>query len=155
MKKVLILLIINIFLVLVQGSFLRELVAAVLMPNLVIAFAFAFFFADREYLALTSAFIGGLLLDLFGFSIIGFSSLIIIASLIFFKFVKQYLFRGWVANLILVFLTQILYANILSGFSQTGHQLLYTGLTTLIFSILFLLINEKVLSYFKKSGYLS
>ncbi len=155
MKKILILLVVNIFLVLIQVSFLRELVGPVLMPNLVIAFAFAFFFADREDLALTSAFIGGLLLDLFWFSIIGFSPLIIIASLIFFKFVKQYLFRGWVANLILVFLTQVIYSNILSGFSQTSQQSFYTGLTTLIFSILFLLINEKILSYFKKSGYLS
>ena len=118
MKKVLILLIVNIFLVLIQGSFLRELMGSAFMPNLVVAFAFAFFFADREDLALTSAFIGGLLQDLFGFSIVGISSLVIIGALIFFKFVKQYLFRGWMANFILVFLTQVLYVSVLLGLSR-------------------------------------
>ena len=155
MKKVLILLIVNIFLVLIQGSFLRELMGSAFMPNLVVAFAFAFFFADREDLALTSAFIGGLLQDLFGFSIVGISSLVIIGALIFFKFVKQYLFRGWMANFILVFLTQVLYVSVLSGFSRPSGELLYTGISTLLFSILLFLANEKVLSYFKKSGYLS
>ena len=155
MKKVLILLIVNIFLVLIQGSFLRELMGSAFMPNLVVAFAFAFFFADREDLALTSAFIGGLLQDLFGFSIVGISSLVIIGALIFFKFVKQYLFRGWMANFILVFLTQVLYVSVLSGFSRPGGELLYTGISTLLFSIFLFLANEKVLSYFKKPGYLS
>lgn len=155
MRKFLILLIINIFLVLVQGSFLRELVGPALTPNLIIAFAFSLFFAEREDLALISAFMGGLLLDLLGFSIVGISPLLIIAGLIFYKFVKQYLFKGWFTNVALVFLTQIMYVNILSGFSQPKSELIYTGLSTLVFSILLLLANEKVLNLFKKSGYLS
>ena len=114
MKRFFSLLIINIFLVLLQNSFFSEIFGVALNPNLIVGFAFALFFLDREDLYLMSGFLGGILLDLFGFSIVGLSALVITGILILFNYIRRYLFKGWVSNIVLVILGQILYVTLLS-----------------------------------------
>lgn len=153
MKKFLIIVFVNILLVLLQTAFLRELVGASATPNLVLAFSFSLFFMDLENLSLMSAFVGGLLLDLFGFSIVGLTPLVITGSLVLVTFVKRYLFRGWISNLLLVFLAQLIYLGVISGAFSLDSTALYSSTTTLFLSLAFYLINQNFTWFFDQRGY--
>lgn len=153
MKKVLTIILLNILLVLIQTSFLRELLGDFIAPNLVISFAYALLFMNFEDTSLMSIFIGGLLLDLFGFSIVGLSPLILTGTLILFRYIKKYLFRGWLSNLVLIFLAEAVYSNVILGFSQDFFSSWKVGISTLVFGLLFYFINLKFKDFFGKSGY--
>lgn len=153
MKKFLVITFVNILLVLLQSSFLRELVGPSNTPNLVLAFSFSLFFMDFEDMSLMSAFIGGLFLDFFGFSIVGLTPLIITGSLLLFTFVKRYLFRGWVSNVLLVFLAQIIYLGMISGVFSLNPPALYSATSTLLLSLVFYFINKSFSGFYGTSGY--
>jgi len=136
MKRFISLLGINLVLVLLQYSFFRELFGANYNPNLVLALAFTLFFLDQEDLYLMSGFIGGIVLDLFGFSIVGLSALVITGTLILFHYIRRYLFRGWLSNIVLVILGQIVYVTLLSGAFLVTRASLQSGVSTLLVAFL-------------------
>ncbi|MBT6401785.1 hypothetical protein HN803_08290 [candidate division WWE3 bacterium] len=153
MKKNLTVTFINIILVLIQGSFLRELMGPEIAPNLVIAFAYSLLFMGFEDISLTSIFMGGLFLDLFGFNIVGLSPLVLTGSLILFKYVKKYLFRGWLSNIVIVFLAELIYSFVIFGFSQGLFSTWRGALSTLIFSLIFYMLNQRFKNFFGRAGY--
>jgi hypothetical protein len=153
MKRFIILFALNIVLVLIQNSFLGELFGFSYSPNLVLALAYSLFFMDLNDLSLMSGFIGGLLLDLFGFSIVGLSALTITGTLVLFTYVKRYLFRGWTSNLVLVFLAQIVYINMLIGAGSLPRPVIISGLSTLVFSLGFYLLVQSFAGYLGKPGH--
>ena len=144
---------VNLILALLQSSFLRELVGVSFTPNLVIAFAASLFFMDLEDLSLMSALLGGIFLDFFGFSIVGLTPLIITGSLVLFTFVKKYLFRGWISNVVVVFLTQVVYMGLISGQFSSASSVLYSAFATFIFSIIFYFINQGFSEFYGESGH--
>lgn len=147
MKRFFVLLIINIVLVMLQNSFFAELFGANSNPNLVLAFAFGLFFLDREDFYLMSGFLGGVLLDLFGFSIVGLSALVITGTLILFSYIRRYLFKGWLSNIVLVFVAQITYIALLSGSMSVTKPTFFSGISTMLISVVFYIITQNFGGY--------
>ena len=109
MKKALLLLFINLILVLLQISFFGELLPSVYVPNLILSFSFAILFADLSDASYMSAFIGGLMLDLLTFGIIGVSSLTFVGFLFLFSFVRRYVSKNVLTNSLGVVVLQSIY----------------------------------------------
>lgn len=152
-RKVLTITFINIILVLFQGSFLRELMGPELVPNLVLAFAYSLLFLGFEDISIMSIFIGGLFLDLFGFTIVGLSPLILTGGIILFRYIRKYLFRGFISNIVIVFLAELIHSFMILGLSHSFFSTWRLGLTTLIFGGIFFLINQKFKTFFGRAGY--
>lgn len=153
MKRVIFLIFINIVLVLFQSSMFSELFGVASNPNLVLAFAFALYFLDLDDMGIISAFIGGIWLDLFGFSIVGISSVTMVGSLLFFIYVKRYLFRGFASNIVSVIVSQSVYLLFLNGNVLNFSQYLKSGFYTTLSAIVIYYIFRKFSRYFFPSGY--
>jgi len=111
-KKILIVLTLNIFLSLVQISFVPFLFLTKIYVNLILAFAFALLALNKTKEAYTSALLGGLLMDILGVVFIGISSFfyctsLYIAYFIHEKFIKKY------AVLFLIIPVELLYQLII------------------------------------------
>jgi len=114
MKKYAIILLINIVLALLQLSFFSELLGVNFMPNFILAFSFAFLISDKFELSMFCAFTGGLFLDLFGVSTLGFSSLILCILLIVTYQMKSSVFRGQITLGFFILLSSVFYTFALS-----------------------------------------
>jgi cell shape-determining protein MreD len=112
MKKILILIVSNLILALMQLSFFPNLISVQI--NLVLALSMAFFMIGSNKASIQSAFVGGLILDLFGIDVIGISPLVFILFIMIFNFVRNHTFNSWYFNLFLVFLASISYTNVMS-----------------------------------------
>jgi len=154
MKKALLLLFINLILVLLQISFFGELLPSVYVPNLILSFSFAILFADLSDASYMSAFIGGLMLDLLTFGIIGVSSLTFVGFLFLFSFVRRYVSKNVLTNSLGVVVLQSIYVWFILGFKAIGiSKLLISGVVTLLAVFMFQFILKGFLDYLGRSGY--
>ncbi|KKS21866.1 MAG: hypothetical protein UU80_C0018G0002 [candidate division WWE3 bacterium GW2011_GWA1_41_8] len=145
MKKYISLSFINIVLVLLQTSFLFEFFGSAANPNIVLAFSFSLLFLGRKEEALFSAFVGGLLLDLSGFTIPGLSPLIFLSSIYLGIFIRKYIFKNWSLQFVTVMLSTFLYKQFV-GFSQNLFTIeAVTGLLLTAFAVfIFYLLNSSL-----------
>lgn len=143
MKKILLLLFINFILALFQSSFFFEIFGSISAPNLILAFSISLIALNRTNTSLQSAFVGGLLLDLFTFNVIGSSSVLIIALIYISLYIQNYLFRGLYISILSLFVSSILYNLFITfNFNQNVFQLIYGGILTCIFGLIFFYINK-------------
>lgn len=147
MRKIILLIVVNIILVALQQSFIPEWIG--LHVNLVLAFAMSFFVMEKSKTALVSAFIGGLVLDLLGFGIVGKSSLVFVLVILIFDFVRDHAFNKWYFNLFFVFLSSLIY-SFFAGLPKVlfSSYELFSAVGTLLASLFFyylLLRYKKVL----------
>lgn len=152
MKRVIAFIIINLILVLIQESFLGNLLGT-FTPNLVLAFAFSFLILNLDDIGFMNAFIGGVLLDLFGFETIGLSSLVFVGSLMMYFFIRKYLFRGWIFTIFSSFVVNILYLYVVSGFSASSRLLINSSASTALFAMFFFFSIRNLSGYFDNSEY--
>lgn len=152
MKRILGFVIINLIFVLIQESFLSNLFGT-FTPNLVLALAFSFIFLNLTEVGFMNAFIGGILLDLFGFETVGISSLIFITSLMVFLFARKYLFRGLVFSLFSSFVINTSYIFIISGFVASSKLLINGSISTAFFTLIFYFSIRNFSQLFKKPEY--
>lgn len=149
MNKFLFILGINIILVLIQSSFIVEPNYIYYMPNLVLAFAYSLLLMNRSDIGLLSALIGGLLLDLISFRVIGLSSFSLVLLLLITSYIKKYVFKGIVIQLLLLFLIDLLYLLILNMpnlFIPSDYVI--SIILTCIFSTFFCFIQFKLVHRF-------
>ncbi|HLC93811.1 MAG TPA: hypothetical protein VJG85_02225 [Patescibacteria group bacterium] len=128
MKKYLVIFFVNIVLVLFQNSFLFVFLGGEANPNLILAFAFSLLLLDKSEEALFSAFVGGLLIDLLGFTMPGLSSLVFLLAIYIGLFIKKYLFKSWVLQLIVLMLSTYLGKQYLGPHPEFGTFRLLSGL---------------------------
>jgi cell shape-determining protein MreD len=148
MKRFFVLLFVNLILALLQLSFFGKAFGSGSTPNLVLALAFALTLAGLGGAGKMSAFLGGLMLDLLGFNIIGISSIVLVGSMIMYDFVRKNVSRNLVMNAISVFLSTMIYDKLLG--SSVG---IFGSIMTLVFCGIFYLLVENASGYFLRSGY--
>lgn len=138
MKHYILIILINIILAIVQVSFFYRLFGRTLNPNLIAAFAFSFFFWGIYDKGFFSALIGGIFLDLMGFSSVGLSALILIMGLLLAFYIKKYIFKGWTTQILSLFITTISYSSLL-GFPNFYFDLktVISALITVVISLIF------------------
>ena len=122
----------------VQISFFYRLFGRSLNPNLVAALAFALFFWGAYDKASFSALVGGVFLDLMGFGTVGLSFLILITCLLLAFYVKKYVFKGWVTQILSLFTTVVVY-SVLMGFPNFYFDIktVFSGLITVFMAFIF------------------
>ena len=154
MKKFLTIFFMNLVLVLLQLSFFGELFEGAFTPNLVLAFGFALTFGSLANSAKVSVLIGGLLLDLLGFNLVGHSSTVIIACMIMYDFIRRNVSKNVLLSAAAVFLSSLVYDKLL-GMSPSLFfvQSQISALVTLAISGIFYFLINNVLTYLTRSGY--
>jgi len=153
LKNILILTGITLLLVLLQGSLFQTLFGARYNPNLIIALSFTFFYAGKDELAQITGFVGGLFLDVLGFSIIGISPLLIVGFLLIFSFVRRHLTRGWVLNLFGVCASTFVYLVLVHGGASNLNFSYLSSLTTLVTSLILYVLLSRTRSITASSSY--
>lgn len=143
LKKVIILFGINLFLVLMQTSFLNVFFGAALNPDLVLAFALALLLANKSEYSLFSALIGGLIYDLRGTNLIGESALLMIAVLFAISYSRKYVFKGWPVQILSLFVSFVLYKTISNAYNA---GIVVNSLSTLVFCLLMYLYISRVIN---------
>lgn len=138
MKRIVFLVTINLILALFQSSFFPQLFGVYYNVNLIFAFAYAFLASNKIKEALISILIGGLILDLLGFSIVGFTSLILTVLLYLAIFIRKYVFKSWVLQVVLVVLADYGYRLILKyPRVEITFDLFLGTVFTVLFTLLF------------------
>lgn len=142
MRKIIELTIANIFISLLQTAFFLELFGAV-NPNLVLANAYSYFYGNSIRTSLISAFVGGLIIDLLGVGIVGITPLFFVIAILLSDFIKKYIFRGWITNIISLSVASAGY-TILSNYPSpvNTHDNLVSVFLTLAFSFVFYFLNR-------------
>ncbi|OGC57848.1 hypothetical protein A3H26_00095 [candidate division WWE3 bacterium RIFCSPLOWO2_12_FULL_36_10] len=146
---------ISIFLLsLLQTSFLSELFGAKYNPNLVLAFTLSLILLGSLEFGLYSGFAGGLLIDLMGVSIFGFSSLLNVLSVLCIFYIRKTFFKGNISFSIFAFIFSFLYL-VLVNLTKLGNPYLYIfpSLSTSVFVWIFYLIVKNVYKGFLKNEY--
>ena len=154
MKKFFILFFVNLVLVLLQLSFFGELFSGSFVPNLVLALAFALAFSELADFGKMSALAGGLLLDLLGFNIIGFSPTVIISCLIIYDLIRRNVSKNVILSSFVVIISSLVYDKLL-GISPTffAPQAIKSALVTFAAWGIFYLLTSNISTYLAKSGY--
>lgn len=134
-KSLIIILITNIVLVLFQTSFFNILFGDY-SPNLIMAFAFAVVFTLKGEYKYLSGFIGGLFFDLLTFNIIGLTSVILILTMIMSYIIKKFFISRTYMNIVLVFISSIIFDFIIVSGTLFNVELLVRALLTSIVSII-------------------
>ncbi len=148
MRKYIVLLIVNFILLIFQSSLLLEIFGAELNPNILFALAFSLILLDEHELAVLSGFIAGLLLDLNSNHIIGTSLLFVIIMIYITILFKKTFIRGWLFQLILLFLCVLFYKFIFSlNLFVLTAPVFYSGILTILISIAFYFV---ILRYQRK-----
>lgn len=142
MKQFMYIILINALAGIFQLSFFNRLFGGhIANPNLILALAFSLFFLGMYERAYFSALFGGLLLDLMSFNTVGLSSLILIFCLISSYLVKKYIFKGWVMQVLSLLITYFIYQGLVESLDI---KMLFGAFFTLVFGLLFYLINQPV-----------
>ncbi len=151
MKKYIIIIATTLMLALLQLSFFSELLGNGLSPDLLLAFAFALLFLDLKEEAYFAGFIGGLFLDLLGFSIVGSSSVLYVCSLVLFSVIQRFVSKGWFTKalgfLLFSYLLSSLKSDVMPWTQLSGSIL------SLVVNTLFVSFVKKFMVYFRKTGY--
>lgn len=154
MKRFFAILFINLLLVLLQLSFFGELFGVGFLPNLVLALAISLVLNDSNDMALLSGFLGGLLLDLLGFNIVGVSSLSITVLSGILILIRRSVSKSWIVNIAYVIFAALIYdraaGNSESFFSSSA---LSASFVTLGVSVILYFAMRGILDYLKRSGY--
>lgn len=133
MKRVLLLIFMNLILVLLQASFLAEFLGGSLNPNLVVSLAYAFALADDDTSASLSMFIGSFFLDLQGTSIVGLSILFFVLILHLSILLRKTIFKGYGTQILFIFLSTVIYKMLISGFDfSLNFSLVFSGVITAV-----------------------
>ncbi len=101
-------------LVIFQTSFFSVFFTDGLNPALVISLIFAFFLLDRTNYALFSALVGGLTLDLLGFSLVGSSPLIFVSLVFASLLVRKYILKNLFSQSVLCVISFLIYTSIIT-----------------------------------------
>lgn len=154
MKRFVGLLFVNLILVLLQLSFFGELFDGSFVPNLVLALAFAFIFCDLGEMGKTSAFLGGVFLDLLGFNIIGFSPITIISCILIYDLIRRNMSGNIAVSALTLFLATLIYDKIM-GFSPRlfASEAVIGAMFTLGICGIFYVLVSNFSSYLARSGY--
>lgn len=113
-KDYLIITFIIFILALFQTSFFAEVFGNSLNPNLILVLVFAFLFMDKTQEALFSTFVGGLLLDTLGNSIMGLSSLLLVCAVLLTLFAKKFVQESKYFQGILLLGSYLVYAVVIN-----------------------------------------
>ena len=121
MRKIILLVILNIVFTLFQESFLLEFFGSVINPNLILCLGYAYFFANDTQGALISLLLGGFFIDMSGTGIVGITSVIMILVLLFSIFVRRSLFKGaGIQALLIIVATVVL--KMVFNFPELGYS---------------------------------
>jgi rod shape-determining protein MreD len=144
-KNYLVITIFLFILVLFQTSFFSEIFGRFLNPNLVIALVFAYLVMDKAQEAFFSAFVGGLLLDISGNTIVGLSSLILVSIIIFTLLAKKLVQKGGILLTVILLIAFPVYTMIINYPNYIiSLGLLIGALSTLLTGYIFYLIIRSV-----------
>lgn len=151
--KIFLVILINIVFGVIQTSFFSGLVNNLFVPNLILILAFSLMYKDLNELSLMSAFVGGLILDLLGFNIIGLSSLAMVGSLYLFSIIRRHVSKSWFTNL-LVFSAALTVYDIVLGSLATAGLWTYAAFVLVMFfvSVILASLVESILSYLHRVG---
>ncbi|HSX39208.1 MAG TPA: hypothetical protein VLI92_01310 [Candidatus Saccharimonadales bacterium] len=146
MKKIGVLIFVNILLVILQNSFFNELFSAKFNPNLVMAFGFAFLLMNDEEVGLSSLLIGGLVYDLLTFVTVGFSSFLFLILFELCVIATHYFSKSLPFKFLLLFISATIYTFF--AVSNSFGSALVVAALTLLTSIIFYLLDANLLRYF-------
>ncbi|MEZ6255352.1 MAG: hypothetical protein R3B92_01045 [Patescibacteria group bacterium] len=145
---------INFALAFIQTSFLYALSPAVYIPNLVLAFGYAFLVDKKLELGAGSLFIGGIFVDLFGLGIIGLTPLIFLTFFMIIRFLDAYAFKSWATYILGLILTHLGYFLLLTfSFNYFSFNLLIGTSNTLILCLSFVYINQQYGFFTQHKGF--
>lgn len=151
MKKYLTIVFTTLILALLQLSFFSELLGNGLAPDLLLAFCFALLFLGLKEEALFAGFVGGLFLDLLGFSIVGSSAVLYVASLVLYSVMERFVSRGWLTKalgfLFFSYMISSLKSDVVFAMQSFG------SLFSLFVNVLFTSMVKRIMSYFGRTGY--
>jgi len=147
MKKVLFLTLVNLILIIFQDYFFIEFFGAGLIPNFVLSLSFAFLVLDLGEAALTSALLGGLIIDLFGIGIIGQNTLIFVLIILIANLLRTYISKMLILQIILLIIATVIYKGSLS------FAVVYSGFLNVLLMFVFITLIKKVTRKFLSTTY--
>lgn len=125
-------------LVLFQTSFFPVFFEKGLNPVLVISLIFALFLLDRTKYALFSAFIGGVLLDILGFTLLGSSSLVFVLCIMATILIRKYVLKNAISQSILCISSVLIYSVFITYPNKLPiENVVYGSILTLLISYVF------------------
>jgi hypothetical protein len=146
MKKILILIFINIIIGLLQVSFFPTLFGSKILINWILAFGLSWLLVYAPVTALKSVFIGGLVLDILLGTRLGLSSLIMTSGVYSLILVRSYLFRGIGSHFVIGTLVAFIYYNIMLKPANLILPTIIFSVLTAGVSILLALFMRQILS---------
>ncbi len=153
MKKYLPIILIVLFLAILQSSFFLELLGSELNPNLVLALAFAFVIPGNKNTAFFIAFTGGIFLDLLGAGVIGLSSLVLVSSVLFSSFAKNYLTKGNFPFSVTLIFFSLASSSVQLGYLAINFKSLFSAILTLAISFILYWLFTRFSNLVEKSEY--
>jgi hypothetical protein len=134
MKKIILLIIVNLILILIQVAFVPTLFTTVGSPNFILALGFTFLIIDKLEMGLQSVLIGGIMLDSMLYNHIGISSIILTIGILISFIVRKYFFKGLLTHAVFIIISSVIYSQLLIYKSFTFNLTMISNaiITTLI-----------------------
>ena len=137
-----------------QTSFFNELLGITYNPNIVLALAFALLLADQFELSMFAGLIGGFLIDLTGFGVIGISSLSFVIVLLISHLIKRYVFKSFAFQMFVIFgLGLMLKLIAFKGGGGFWELNLVSVLLTILMTLIFYSVTQYLILREMKSEY--
>jgi len=146
MRKLFVLLFINIVLGLMQTAFFPALLGSKVLTNWVLAFGLSWLLVNAPVTALKSVFLGGIILDILLGNFLGVSSLIMTLGIYCLILVRSYLFKGVISHFVIGSFLAFVYYLFILGVTKITFTALFFSLLTALMSVFISFVIRQIIS---------